>query len=106
MHKQTQTQTRYEPSHKQLRAKTNRTSLYVHNQTSEIALLIDSTWTGGLLISVYTVIYILSLVSRHASKMKYTSDLSILTKTINTTSATSGAGTAYPSGALEFTPGF
>jgi hypothetical protein len=42
-------------------------------------------------------------VSRHASKMKYTSDLSILTKTINTTSATSGAGTAHPSGALEFT---
>jgi Na+/pantothenate symporter len=25
---------------------------------------------------------------------------------INTTGATSGAGTAYPSGALEFTPGF
>ena len=43
MHKQTQTQTRYEPSHKQMKAKTNRTSLYVHNQTSEIALLIDST---------------------------------------------------------------
>jgi hypothetical protein len=25
---------------------------------------------------------------------------------INTTGATSGAGTAYPSGAPEFTPGF